>query len=1235
MRASGHIGRVGGLALALGIGAAAGSLGVAGGLVSGVASAAPGDGASSSADSSSAAAPSSRGSRASVRTPTTRAAAEKPRRASQDSKPAPAAATRPAKPVPAVRGPAAPAEAELAAPTQTPAAASPAFLTAPAAVVEVPVAPVKRVPAALRAATAPRVAATAAVGSMQSVPVPFSNSGSDSPAESAMSWTVLAAVRRLGRPDPDPAPAATVSTGQILKPRAAAKSSIFSRLFNKTPTASPTQNGQSGTGVIAGNLNAADRDGDSLTFTVATNPAYGTVQIDPSGGFTYTPDGAAAHNGVTDQFAITVSDEAAGSHRHGFFGKNRHAVTATITVTVTPVNAAPTATATTAGPDATTGVVTGEVNGRDTDGDPLTYTGSAGTDKGAVVVDADGGFTYTPTAPARHAAANLSATAADKIDGFTLTVSDDRGASTAVAVSVRISPANAAPTATTSAGIPDGQTGAVIGQVAGADADTDPLSYAGSATTSKGVVVVDESGGFTYTPAANARHNAAAVNATAADKIDLFTVTVSDGHGGTVLVPVTVAVSPRNTAPTATAAVGVPNPATGVVLGAVTASDPDGDVLTYAGATTSKGTAAVGSGGQITYTPTGAARHAAAAPTATAADMSDTVTITVTDGHGGSVAVPVTVTIAPGNTAPTGTAISETPDPTTGLIAGAVIGADADGDALAYAGSTTTAKGSAVVAGTGGFSYTPTAEARHRAAALTATAADKTDTFTVTISDGYGGSTAVPVTVAIAPLNTAPVASAGVGAPNPSTGVVTGSVAATDADRDPLSYSGSVTAKGTAVVSANGAITYTPTAAARHAAAKLTATQADKSDTFTVTVSDGHGGSTTVPVTVAISAANSAPTGTSTAGMPDATTGVVAGAVLGTDLDRDALSYSGSGATAKGDVVVGADGGFTYTPTALARHVAGLAGATATDTTDTFLVAVADGYGGTVNVPVTVAVSPAAITFNFVYGTGSQYWTPEARAALNAAATRLASSIVVSRPVTLTYDVVGDNNSGSGWIGTSFAKFTSNSPGYYGTVVQTNIITGTDANGSATDSQIGMNFAYPWALGDTVPSSQYDFQSVATHELFHTLGMMTGLGSNPGSIDRNWTTYDSYLATVDGTAVIGPNYVWNATYTPNLTGGNGGLFFNGPNAVAAYGGLIPLYTPGTWTSGSSLTHLDPADAPPGTTYLMDPADGRGIGVRTPTPVELAILEDLGYTVYQPGGYAVFFIGFFLRRRQRS
>ena len=581
-----------------------------------------------------------------------------------------------------------------------------------------------------------------------------------------------------------------------------------------------------------------------------------------------------------------------------------------------------------------------------------------------------------------------------------------------------------------------------------------------------------------------------------------------------------------------------------------------------------------------------------------------------------------------------------------GVISGEISVVDPDSETFTYRVVSNPVYGTVVIDGTGNYTYTADPSVVH----------DGTlDAFQVTVSDAasgfhihglagllnlltfglFGGdphSTTSIVNVVVTAVNKVPTATLTVGPPDVATGVVNGGVTAVDGDGDPLTYAASSSVKGTVVVDTSGGFVYVPTSAARHAAASLTAAAADKADVFTITVADDHGGSIGVPVSVSISPANVVPVAAPNVGSPNAATGVVAGTVIGVDADGDALSFSGSTTTSKGSVVVAPNGSFTYTPTALARHAAASATASQQDTTDTFTVTVVDGYGGTVEVPVSVTIAPAAVTFAFVYGSGSQYWSAEARSALETSATRLARYIVVGAPVTITYDVIGQNAPNSNFLASNYTNFTSSSAGYFGTVVQTKILTGTDANGAGHDSQITWNFAYPWALGDSVASNQYDFQSVAMHEMVHSLGMLTGV-SSPSNMDQNWTTYDSFISTSDGTAVIGPNYVWNPAYTPNLTGGNGGLYFNGPNAVVAYGGPVPLYNPGTWASGSSISHLDRADAPAGVSYLMDPSDGYGPGVRVISAVEIGILTDLGYTISP--GYAFFFIGFGLLRRRRG
>ncbi len=715
---------------------------------------------------------------------------------------------------------------------------------------------------------------------------------------------------------------------------------------------------------------------------------------------------------------------------------------------------------------------------------------------------------------------------------------------------------------------------------------------------------------------------------------DTFTVTASDGYGGSVAVPVTVSISPTNTAPVAGAPTpGVPNASTGVITGRVSATDANSDPLTFGGsASTGKGSVTVNADGTFTYTPTAAARHAAALPGA--GTSTDTFTITVSDGYGGSAAVPVTVTIVPGNNAPVaGTTSAGAPNASTGVVTGSVTATDPNNDPLTYTGSAATGKGSVTVNANGTFTYTPTDAARHAAAKIGAGSSATSDTFTVTVSDGYGGTVTVPVTVAVGPSNATPVpGSPNAGAPNASTGAVSGSVSATDANSDPLTFGGSVsTGKGSVTVNADGTFTYTPTDAARHAAAKIGAGPSATTDTFSVTVSDGYGGTVTVPVTVSVGSSNAVPVAASpNAGSPDASNGVVTGSVSATDANGDPLTYSAPASTSKGSVTINASTGtFTFTPTASARQDAANGGAT----TDSFTITITDGYGGTVTAPVTVSIGPvipAKVSFTFSYGSGSQYWSQDARNALQSTAASLASYFVVTAPVTINVDVTGSNSASGGTLAYASADFTSGGPGYYGTVIQSKVISGVDSNGSAADAVVDYNWAYPWALGSSVPGNQYDFKAVALHELLHAMGFLSGTES-PSSQNTNWTTFDTFLSTSNGTAVIGSDYTVISAYAANFTGANGGLYFDGPNAVAVNGGPVKLYTPSTWSSGSSVSHLTQA-----TGNVMKPFMSYGPGVRTLTPVEIAMMRDLGYTMNNSPSVLAFVLVWWspLRRRRR-
>ena len=214
--------------------------------------------------------------------------------------------------------------------------------------------------------------------------------------------------------------------------------------------------------------------------------------------------------------------------------------------------------------------------------------------------------------------------------------------------------------------------GVVSGQLNASDLDSSPLTYSVSQIPVHGSVVVSSTGGYAYTadPAVAGTGITDSFRVSVSDAgsgfhihglvglINLLTFGLigSSGHTGIATVAVTVApFTPGNRGPVlGVPSVGVPNATTGVVSGSVSATDADGDPLSYsAPATTAKGAVSINAGtGAFTYTPTVEARNTAAAPGATAADRADAFTVTVVDGRGGTASTAVTVAVSPTPGAP-------------------------------------------------------------------------------------------------------------------------------------------------------------------------------------------------------------------------------------------------------------------------------------------------------------------------------------------------------------------------------------------------------------------------------------------------------------------------------------------------------------------------------------------------------------------------------------------------------
>jgi len=282
-----------------------------------------------------------------------------------------------------------------------------------------------------------------------------------------------------------------------------------------------------------------------------------------------------------------------------------------------------------------------------------------------------------------------------------------------------------------------------------------------------------------------------------------------------------------------------------------------------------------------------------------------------------------------------------------------------------------------------------------------------------------------------------------------------------------------------------------------------------------------------------------------------------------------------------------------------------------------------------VGVTRTAAITPTS-TFVVTY-TG---FTAQAQTAFQAAVDIWAGTVVSSVPIRVnaSWSALGSGILGSAGP-TNFANFGSSPPA--GAVASTwypialaNALAGSDLD--STHADISASFSSAWSAwyfgtdGNT-PSNQVDFESVVLHELGHGLGFLgtmsysSGTGSWGFGSPAKPTEYDRL--TVNGssqnltTAFTNPSTALGTQLVSN------NIFFSGTNAVAANGGVKPkLYSPTTWSGGSSISHLDDATFPPSSlNALMTHAIGYAEAEHDPGPIVKGVFTDMGWQINSGGG----------------
>ncbi len=305
-------------------------------------------------------------------------------------------------------------------------------------------------------------------------------------------------------------------------------------------------------------------------------------------GVTYQPSIAARQAGE-DSFIYQISDGAGGMS------------TATVFLSLTNDNQAPVFGPETSFDASENELIVGVLTATDTDSIELIFSLSdGGTDNGFFSIDAETGVLGFLAPPDFEAPADANA---DNVYDLVISVSDGQAtALQAVAVTVSdVEPEafeNTPPEAADDAGAgfeTSEDTSFVTASVLGndRDADRDDLTIVAFEAVSAqgGAVTLLENGTFTYSPVENFNGE------------DSFTYRLEDGRGGNDMAQVTIRITPVNDAPAA-ADVTVSGDEDTVISGVLTATDVDGDTLSFSVVSgPMNGVATVNANGAFQFTP--------------------------------------------------------------------------------------------------------------------------------------------------------------------------------------------------------------------------------------------------------------------------------------------------------------------------------------------------------------------------------------------------------------------------------------------------------------------------------------------------------------------------------------------------------------------------------------------------------------------------------------------------------
>jgi hypothetical protein len=196
------------------------------------------------------------------------------------------------------------------------------------------------------------------------------------------------------------------------------------------------------------------------------------------------------------------------------------------------------------------------------------------------------------------------------------------------------------------------------------------------------------------------------------------------------------------------------------------------------------------------------------------------------------------------------------------------------------------------------------------------------------------------------------------------------------------------------------------------------------------------------------------------------------------------------------------------------------------------------------------------------------------------------------------------------------AAYYFGSKGFNDPFTKAHMTTGNDPYGPYPDGYLQFNFHpnldYNYVVSANPGQQQYDFYTVALHEILHLLGFTSyanGSGESAASPDV-FTSFDEFLS----------DYNKDELFTVSGSGSNtmvhkpeDGALTNNQVWFQLYEGQhAPVFSPANF-SASSLDHFDNSRSDHGE-YLMHPSLTNGHAFKQLHEDEVRVLEQLGYTV---------------------